>query len=75
MIDIRIRQFATTRIECSYEKARQLITCEINKAGETPKSVTYKASYYWRFYNTNEIIPIPQEKIDKALAKIYAGSR
>lgn len=71
-IELRFRLFAKTRIECTYDKVRKLITVEVKKAGQSTFSYDYYAPNYWRFYDTNELPQVPQEKIDRALAKYYS---
>lgn len=71
MVERRIRLFATTTVTCSYDKDTKFITCDIKSPNEPEFSVDYYAPLYWRFFNTKELIQIPQEKIDRALARIY----
>ena len=71
-IERRYRLFHTMRVLCTYDEDRKIITCDMKKRGESSYSFDYYAPNYWPFFNTNELIPVPQEKIDKALAKMYA---
>lgn len=72
-IERRYRLFHTMRVLCSYEKSTKMITCDMKKRGEPSFSYDYYAPNYWPFFKSEELIPVPQEKIDRALAKMYAG--
>ncbi len=71
MVERRFRLFATTRITCSYDQDTKYVFLDIKKRGEPMFSTEYYAPQYWRFFNTKELIRVPQDKIDRALAKIY----
>lgn len=71
MVERRFRLFATTTILCSYDKTTKYITLNIKKKGEDAFETDYYAPNYWGFFDTNELIKVPQHKIDRALARIY----
>jgi hypothetical protein len=71
MVERRFRLFKTTTVECTYDEDSKYITLEITKRGEQPFTTDYWSPNYWRFYNTKELIPVPQQKIDKVLARMY----
>lgn len=73
MIERRYRLFHTMRVLCSYESKTKIITCEIKKRGEPAFSYDYWAVNYFRFFDTNELVPVPQDKIDRTLAGMYAA--
>jgi hypothetical protein len=66
MIEVRFRQFATTRVLCSYEESTKMITCEIRKRGETVRSVSYYAPRYWMNFDTTERIKAPELMVARA---------
>ncbi len=74
MAERRFRLFATTRIECSYDEDTRYITLVIKKKGELEFTTDYFAPQYWFFFKTQELIAIPQHKIDRALGKFGDGS-
>lgn len=71
MVERRFRLFATTRITCSYDEDTRYITCEIKKRGEPEFTTDYYAPQYWKFFDTRELVKVPQYKIDRALSRIY----
>jgi hypothetical protein len=70
MTDLWIRLFATTRINCTYDKYSKLISCDGTREGEDISFEVY-APDYWPFFDTEEIIETPQYRIDRALQQIY----
>jgi hypothetical protein len=64
------RIFATSRIDCTYDKKSHYIACDIDKNGEPKHSVSFWACSYWRFFDTNELIRVPQKRIDDAVASV-----
>jgi hypothetical protein len=55
---------------CSYDEDKHEITITVRKKGER-RSRTFPpfyAPYYWPYFNTDELIQIPQSQISKALA-------
>jgi hypothetical protein len=73
MVDLRFRVFATTTVLCDYDKRTKYINLTISRKGERKKqSVSYYAPQYWRFYDTDELIPIPEHVIEKAKALVGA---
>ena len=75
-IERRYRLFKTTTIEAKeYDKINHIITCDFKFGGEpTETDVEIYAKPYHRYFNTKEIIKMPQHQIDAALANI-TGSR
>jgi len=72
-LERRYRLFHTMRVLCTYDAKTKMITCDMKKRGEPSYSYDYYAPLYWPFFKSDELIPVPQEKIDRALAKIYGG--
>jgi hypothetical protein len=70
MIAQEYKIFATTRIDCTYDKHTHYVTCDIDKNGEPKQSVSFWAPTYWRFFDTNELIKVPQKRIDDATASV-----
>ena len=64
------RIFATSRIDCTYNKNTHYITCDIDKNGEPKHTVDFWACAYWRFFDTNELIRVPQKRIDDAVMSV-----
>jgi hypothetical protein len=71
MVERRIRLFGTMRVLCSYDKETRYITCDIKERGEPSYSFYYYAPPYWRYFDSEEIMKVPQYRIDKAMQKIY----
>ena len=68
MIDWRARWLVTEHIFCTYDEATQMITLKIkDKRKKRDRSVTYWAPQYWRYYDTEEVVLIPESKLAKAL--------
>lgn len=74
MAERRFRLFATTRITCSFDEETKFITLDIKKKGEPAYTIDYYAPLYWKFFKTQEIIAVPQHKIDRALGNFGDGS-
>ncbi len=74
MAERRFRLFATTRITCSFDEDTRYITLVIKKKGEPEFETDYYAPLYWSFFKTQELIAIPQHKIDRALGNYGDGS-
>ena len=71
MIERRYRLFHTMKVLCTYDPETKLVTCDVKERNQPSYSYDYWQPMYRPYFNTNELIPIPQDKIDKALAKIY----
>lgn len=68
-LDWRIRYIAKRKILTKFNKETQqcrLLIQDLIKG--TEKVVHYYAPIYWRYYNTNEVPPMPQAMIQKARA-------
>jgi hypothetical protein len=74
MAERRFRLFATTRILCSYDAESKYITLDIKKKGEPEFTIDYYAPLYWKYFKTQELIAVPQHKIDRALGNYGDGS-
>jgi len=70
MIQSRFHLFATTRAECSYDPDTSIVTLSVNKTSPIMSSTDYVSAPYRRFFNTNEIVPIPQHKINRAMETV-----
>lgn len=56
-------------IYCSYNEKNRMITLMIrSRKYKRPRELSYYAPPYWKYYDTEEIMPIPEAKIAKALA-------
>ena len=73
MIERRYRLFHTMRVLCSYDAQSKVITCDMKKRGESTFSYDFWSPNYWRFFNTEELVHVPQDKIDRTLAKMYGA--
>jgi hypothetical protein len=70
LVGYRNRSIVTEHIMCSYDEDKHEITITVRKKGER-RSRTFPpfyAPYYWPYFNTDELIQIPQSQISKALA-------
>lgn len=70
MIEVRFRQFATTRALCTYNERTKEITVELKERGKNPRSVTYYAPRYWMNFQTTERQKVSEMQISKALQTI-----
>lgn len=70
MIQSRFHLFATTRVECSYDADTAIVSLEVNKSSPVMGSTNYLSTPYRKYFDTNEIVPIPQYRIDKAMETI-----
>jgi hypothetical protein len=70
MIQSRFLLFATTRVSCSYDADTHIIDLDVNEKSPYMNSVQYYAPDYWKFYKHDEIVKMPQHKVDKLMAKI-----
>jgi hypothetical protein len=71
MVQSRFNLFATTRVLCSYDKYTKMIDLDVNDNSEVMGSTTFYAPDYWRYFRHDEIVSVPQYKIDKTLANMY----
>lgn len=62
--------FASTTVECSYDKETGIVDLEVNKASPVMESTYYDSTPYRGFFDTDEHMEIPQDKIDKAMQSI-----
>lgn len=68
MVEKRYRAFATTRVLCEYDERTRYITLHIKKKGRRRKQeVSYYAPQYWKFFRTDEWIPVPEAILARAL--------
>ena len=74
MVERRFRLFATTTINCTYDGDTKYIYLTIRKKGEPEFETSFYAPLYWPFFNTRELISVPQHKIDSAVGKYGDGS-
>lgn len=70
MVDRRIRAFATTRINCSYDEHSRMVTCDSKFRSDPVNSFSYFAPKYWRFFDTQELIKVPEKKLASAYSTI-----
>jgi len=62
--------YATTNIECSYDAETTIVTLGVNNSSPVMQDVEYVSYPYRRFFDTDEIMGIPQYRIDKAMETI-----
>jgi hypothetical protein len=72
MLQSIFHMYATTTVECSYDEDTSLVTLDVNKNSPVMSSTSYLSDRYRRFYKTDELMKIPQFKIDRAL-KSFSG--
>ena len=70
MIQSRFNLFAKTRVLCTYDKETRMVNLEVNNKSPVMQSTSYYAPNYWAFFKHDEIVRIPQGKIDKAIATL-----
>lgn len=70
MIEVRFRQFATTRVLCTYEERTKMITVEINERGKPRRSASYYAPRYWANFDTTERQKVSELQIARAMETI-----
>lgn len=63
-------QIATTMVDCSYDKETTDVYLDVNHNSPTMTSTSYNSYQYRRFFNTDELMGVPQYKIDRALSAI-----
>jgi hypothetical protein len=73
-LERRYRLFHTMEVICSYDNARHRVNIDIKKRGEPSVSTDIDAKQYWPYFDTNELIKVPQYKIDKTLAKMVEAN-
>jgi hypothetical protein len=75
MGEMRFRAFATQTILCSRPIGSPIITLEISRKHSKQKTtVSYDSRQYRKFFDSNELIPIPEHVIKRAKAVVGAGS-
>lgn len=70
MIEVRFRQFATTRVLCTYEERTKMITVEINTRGKPRQSTSYYGPRYWMNFDTSERQKVSEIQIARAMQTI-----
>lgn len=66
-VELRLRVFATTTILCDYNEFTKYIDLTISRKGERKKqSVSFYAPQYWKYYDTDELMPVPEHMIERA---------
>jgi hypothetical protein len=71
MVERRFRLFQTTRISCTFDADTQYVNLTIKEPKQPEYDTDFWAPQYYPFYNTKEIIQVPQYKIDNALSKFF----
>lgn len=72
MLQSRFNLFATTRVQCSYDKNSHIISLDVNRTSEFMDKVDFYAPDYWKFFKHDELVKVPQSKVDKVMAELYA---
>ena len=68
-IDWRFRYIAKQKIICRYNEKTDTIKLLIqNLAKGTERIVSYYAPQYWKYFDTNELPPVPEKMLGKAVA-------
>jgi len=68
-IDWRFRYIAKQKIICRYSEKTDTIKLLIqNLAKGTERIVSYYAPQYWKYFDTNELPPVPEKMLGKAVA-------
>jgi hypothetical protein len=68
LADWTMRGIATERIYCTRDENTNMITLKIKKKGvRGTRTVTYYASEYWRNFDTDEEIRLPDSQVQKAI--------
>lgn len=68
MIEWRIRWLASEHIICTYNDKTYMITLQIKKKGDkSVRRISYYAPQYWKYFDTEEVMAIPDSKLAKAL--------
>jgi len=72
-LDWRFRWAKTENIMCSYDSKTKMITVMIKNKHKykRPRIITYYASQYWKYYDTDEQFKIPEGQIAKALENVW----
>jgi hypothetical protein len=66
-IDWRFRYIAKRKILCRYnDKTRVVRLLVQNLSKGTEKPFSYWGPQYWKYYDTNELPPMPQDMINRA---------
>jgi hypothetical protein len=75
MGELRYRAFATQTILCSRTIGSPIVTLTISRKHSKQKTtVSYDSRQYWRYFDTNELIPIPEHIIERAKIAVGASS-
>ena len=72
MIQSRFNQFAKTRVLCEYNSETKLVSIDVNRKSEVMSSTTYYAPEYWKYFKHDDLIEVPQYRIDKTLEAMYS---
>lgn len=70
MVERRFRLFATIRILCNYNPKTKMVDLDIKRKNEPARSVSYYAPLYWKNFDTNEVVKVPERKLAKALESV-----
>lgn len=70
MLQTRFNLFATTTVECTYDPEHYIVSLDVNRGSPFMESVDFYAPPYWKFYKHDEIVKVPQHRVDKVLYDI-----
>lgn len=69
-LERRIRLFATWTVLCSYDEELRRVYCEMTIRGQKKRYLDFYAPRYWPFFDTQEIVKVPQYRVDRTLASV-----
>lgn len=70
MVQGRFIQYGKTKVLCTYDKYSRVVTIDVNKNSEVMTPTSFYAPEYWTYFDHEEIVKVPQYKIDRVLEKM-----
>jgi hypothetical protein len=70
MLQTRFNLFATTTVECTYDPDTYRVYLNVNRGSPFMESTDFYVPPYWKFYKHDEIVKVPQHRVDKVLYDI-----
>jgi hypothetical protein len=70
MLQSRFNLFSTTTIDCSFDEDTKMIDLVVKSKLPNMSSTSFYGPKYWKFYKHDEIVKVPQHRVDKIMHDI-----
>lgn len=70
MVQSRFSRFAKTRVLCTYNDKTHKISIDVNQNSKVMKPTDYYAPEYWKYFKHDDIVEVPQYRINRTMEAI-----